>query len=114
MKNRVYFTEWIKPYEQRCKDADVKLSNKNRVKLKTAWVSWCMREYGTGGAGDLNLLFWCMYAEAVETLVPTLNNLLSEVKPDKNYGSLYHTPVVLGVEHGVVFTNGTLFSPQED
>ena len=104
MQNRKYFSEWSAPYIKLCKDRDVKLSNKNLQKLRDAWIGFCLREYATDDVSKLNILFWCTYAEAIDNLIPSSCGLLSLIPKNDNWeGRLYHTPTVLGIEHGVVW-----------
>lgn len=55
----------------------------------------------------LNGLFKEVYADKLENLIPDGVKLLKEipfVAKDRQNGSLYHQPVVLGLEHGVTFS----------
>lgn len=52
----------------------------------------------------LNWLFKKTYGPHLRDLVYGANALLSVIPKDKNYGGMYHQPVVLGLEHGVTFT----------
>lgn len=57
----------------------------------------------------LNGLFKEVYADKLENLIPDgvkLLKLIPFVSKDKQEGSLYHQPVVLGLEHGVTFSTG--------
>jgi hypothetical protein len=57
----------------------------------------------------LNGLFKEVYADKLENLIPDGVKLLKAIKfvaKDKQNGSLYHQPVVLGLEHGVTFSSG--------
>lgn len=57
----------------------------------------------------LNGLFKEVYADKLENLIPDgvkLLKLIPFVAKDKQEGSLYHQPVVLGLEHGVTFSTG--------
>lgn len=57
----------------------------------------------------LNGLFKEVYADKLENLIPDgvkLLKLVPFVAKDKQEGSLYHQPVVLGLEHGVTFSTG--------
>lgn len=57
----------------------------------------------------LNGLFKEVYADKLENLIPDGVRLLKEipfVAKDRQNGSLYHQPVVLGLEHGVTFSKG--------
>lgn len=58
---------------------------------------------------SLNGLFKEVYADKLENIIPDGVKLLksiSFVAKDKQNGSLYHQPVVLGLEHGVTFSSG--------
>lgn len=57
----------------------------------------------------MNGLFKEVYADKLENLIPDgvkLLKLIPFVSKDKQEGSLYHQPVVLGLEHGVTFSTG--------
>lgn len=57
----------------------------------------------------LNGLFKEVYAERINEIIPDGVKLLKDipfVSKDKQNGSLYHQPVVLGLEHGVTFSTG--------
>lgn len=57
----------------------------------------------------LNGLFKEVYADKLENLIPDgvkLLKMISFVSKDRQNGSLYHQPVVLGLEHGVTFSSG--------
>ena len=57
----------------------------------------------------LNGLFKEVYADKLENLIPDgvkLLKLIPFVSKDKQEGSLYHQPVVLGLEHGVTYSTG--------
>lgn len=57
----------------------------------------------------LNGLFKEVYADKLENIIPDGVKLLKEIKfigKDKQNGSLYHQPVVLGLEHGCSFSTG--------
>lgn len=57
----------------------------------------------------LNGLFKEVYADKIQNLIPDGVKLLKEipfVSKDRQNGSLYHQPVVLGLEHGVTFSTG--------
>jgi hypothetical protein len=51
---------------------------------------------------DLNNLFKMVYGDVMEKLVPDSLELMSLIIKDESHGSLYHIPVVLGEEHGVI------------
>jgi hypothetical protein len=58
---------------------------------------------------SLNGLFKEVYADKLENLIPDGVKLLKTipfVAKDKQNGSFYHQPVVLGLEHGVTFSTG--------
>ena len=57
----------------------------------------------------LNGLFKEVYADKLENIIPDgvkLLKMIPFVAKDKQNGSLYHQPVVLGLEHGVTFSSG--------
>lgn len=57
----------------------------------------------------LNGLFKEVYASKLENLIPDgvkLLNMIPFVQKDQQNGSLYHQPVVLGLEHGVTYSTG--------
>lgn len=57
----------------------------------------------------LNGLFKEVYADKLENLIPDgvkLLKMIPFVPKDRQNGSLYHQPVVLGLEHGVTFSTG--------
>lgn len=57
----------------------------------------------------LNGLFKEVYADKLENIIPDGVKLLKSipfVAKDKQNGSFYHQPVVLGLEHGVTFSTG--------
>jgi hypothetical protein len=62
----------------------------------------------------LNGLFKEVYADKLENIIPDgvkLMKMVSFVGKDQQNGSLYHQPVVLGLEHGVTFaTSGDAFT----
>jgi len=62
----------------------------------------------------LNGLFKEVYADKLENLIPDgvkLLNMISFVSRQHQEGSLYHQPVVLGLEHGVTYsTTGDAFT----
>lgn len=47
-------------------------------------------------------LFDKCYGHILKNMIPD-SSFMSLIKKDENYSSSYHIPVVLGVEHGVVF-----------
>lgn len=49
----------------------------------------------------LSLLFTAVYSEPLSTLVSQCNMFLKVIKKDS--GDAWHKPVVLGLEHGVIF-----------
>lgn len=51
----------------------------------------------------LNFLFMITYSDAMHDLIYKENPLLRMISKDRSSGSMYHQPVILGVEHGVVF-----------
>lgn len=56
--------------------------------------------------GNLNGFFKETYADSLESLIPDQVVLLNQIKfmpKDRQPGNLFHSPVVLGLEHGVTF-----------
>lgn len=52
---------------------------------------------------DMNGLFSLIYAFDIAKLIPTTNSVIKCISKEEFKGSMYHIPVVLGVEHGVTF-----------
>lgn len=104
MKNRVHFSEWKKLFLKAAKDRNIKISNKNLKKLRSAWIDWSIREYSTDAISKLNVLFWCTYGETINNLMEDVMIYGSGIMKIENDGSMYHQPVILGLEHGVTFS----------
>lgn len=51
----------------------------------------------------LNALFKLVYEEPMREIIAAHNPFLDFLKKDRSNGSLYHKPVILGIEHGVTF-----------
>lgn len=76
--NLLYFKDWVKPYEKRCKDRGVKFTNKNRKKLfDTGYIRYCQKH-----KGQLNGLFFAIYADKINNLIPDINTLFKVPKLD--------------------------------
>lgn len=65
---------------------------------------------GSNVTGTLNGLFKDKYADNLENLIPEGTKLLQRIPfsgRKKELGSLYHQPVVLGLEHGITYAGPT-------
>lgn len=72
-------------------------------------ITWNGRRLGPyavrrmGISCTFNQLFHNHYGNILKRLVASGDGILKLIKPDKQAGSLYHQPVVLGIEHGLTF-----------
>jgi len=65
---------------------------------------------GSNVTGTLNGLFKDVYADKLENLIPEGTKLMQKIpfsSRKKELGSLYHQPVVLGLEHGITYAGPT-------
>lgn len=72
--NKPSFKEWIKPFEDKCKTSNIKLSNKNRKKLNSIYIHFILNTYGN----TLSNMFFAVYADSIIELVPQ-NIILSKI-----------------------------------
>lgn len=81
---RVGFNDWVQRHEARAKQLDIRLTRKHYAKLRSAYIDWCVREYGP----DLNTLIAAVYSDTVEVMVYAQNPLLERIKKSRG-GSLF-------------------------
>lgn len=63
-----------------------------------------------GTVGTLNGMFKEVYADKLENLIPEGTKLMQKIpfaSRKKELGSLYHQPVILGLEHGITYAGPT-------
>lgn len=96
----VSFKEWLKPHQARAKALGVKFTRKNKDKAFSAYIDWAFRRHEGEGYGPLNLLFKCVYSDALEDSLLIYNNnpFLDRIKPVS--GDIWSQPVIIGPEHG--------------
>ena len=86
----IWEDEFCRPWIQKAKDRDIKLTGKNREKLGDAWLSWVCKHFGLSG------MFKATYGPHVQDLIQRPSTLLSMIRkePDTWTGPLFY-PVPL-------------------
>lgn len=75
-KQLPYFSEWVKSREKLCKDRGVKLSSKNRKRLKFGpYLDLCIKE-----KGQFNGLLFAIYGDAINDLIPDSPSIFDRIK----------------------------------
>lgn len=73
---------WMVPHEAKAKRLDIRLTNKNRAKLRSAWIDWCFREYES----SVDLYMWCFYGQGiVKDLIYSHNPFLSMLRAKRRW-----------------------------
>lgn len=95
----IWEDEFVRPWIQKAKAADIKLTPKNRAKLKDAWLSWIGRHFGING------LFKANYGPIIKELIPDGSKLLNLIKKD-NFKGRVITRESWGIKDPDLFYSG--------
>lgn len=87
----ITYKEWRKPFEDKAKSRDVKLSNKNLARLKDSYIDWALETYGN----NLNTLLKAVYADFAAEMVLYRSSILKEVSATDT--SMWYVPCALPI-----------------
>lgn len=94
------YSDYLAPFEQRCKACNVKLTRKNKLKIKDLWVDYCLATYGNTFATWLHIVYVDNFVNTISKILPSEGLFLTK---KVEASSAWYQPVILGLEHGVTF-----------